>query len=399
MTLSSAALATGAFCPHGDFEIAGAGSGPLHGLTFATKDIFDIAGRVTGCGNLDWLASHAPAAENAAAVQKLLDAGAHMIGKTITDELAFSLNGQNFHYGTPRNAVTPDRVPGGSSCGSASAVGHGIVDLALGSDTGGSVRIPACLNGIFGIRPTHDAVDSSGVMPLAASFDTVGWFARDARTLRRAGEVLLPADRSGVALGRFYIARDAFAIADQSVANVVREAIAKAGAALPVVAELDVAAESGDLPEWLKRFRRLQPREIWAEHGAWIESRKPRFGPEIAERFALAKSVSATPEGDDRDFRARVSAHLDRLLGLDGVLLIPTAGTIAPRLDMSKDELLQFRDRTLTLTSIAGLGRLPQVQLPAGKVGGAAVGLSLIGPRGSDRALLRLAERLPEMMV
>jgi amidase len=397
MSLSPAALATGAFCPHGDFEIAGAGSGPLHDLTFATKDIFDIAGRVTGCGNPDWLASHAPAAENAAAVQKLLDAGAHMLGKTITDELAFSLNGQNFHYGTPRNAVTPDRVPGGSSCGSASAVGHGIVDLALGSDTGGSVRIPACLNGIFGIRTTHDAVDSSGVMPLAASFDTVGWFARDARMLQRAGEVLLPPDRSGVALGRFYIARDAFAIADQSVADVVREAIAQA--ALPVAAELDLAAELGGLPEWLKRFRRLQPREIWAEHGAWIESRKPRFGPEIAERFALAKSVSATPEGGDQDFRARVSVHLDRVLGLDGVLLIPTAGTIAPRLDMTKDELLQFRDRTLTLTSIAGLGRLPQVQLPAGKVDGAAVGLSLIGPRGSDRALLRRAERLAETLV
>lgn len=390
MTLSAAALATGAFCPHWDFEIAGAADGPLHGFTFATKDIFDIAGRVTGCGNPDWLASHAPAAKHAAAVQTLLDAGAHMVGKTITDELAFSLNGQNFHYGTPRNAVTPDRIPGGSSCGSASAVAHGIVDLALGSDTGGSVRIPACLNGIFGIRPTHDAVDSAGVMPLASSFDTVGWFARDARTLARAGDVLLPAGRSGIALNRFYIARDAFAIADESVADAVRAAIARA--VLPVAAELDLARELGGLPEWLKRFRRLQPREIWAEHGAWIESRKPRFGPEIAERFALAKSVSATPEGDDRDFRAGVAAHLDRVLGLDGVLLIPTAGTIAPRLDMSTEELTQFRDRTLTLTSIAGLGRLPQVQLPAGKVDGAAIGLSLIGPRGSDRALLALAE-------
>jgi amidase len=392
VTLSAAALSTGAFCPHGDFEIAGAASGPLHGLTFATKDIFDVAGHVTGCGNPDWLASHAPAAKNATAVQTLLDAGARMVGKTITDELAFSLNGQNFHYGTPRNAVTPERVPGGSSCGSASAVAHGIVDLALGSDTGGSVRIPACLNGIFGIRPTHDAVDSAGVMPLAASFDTVGWFARDARTLRRAGDVLLPADQSGVALNRFYVARDAFAIADQSVANAVRAAIAKA--ALAVAAELDLAAELGGLAEWLKRFRRLQPREIWAEHGAWIESRKPRFGPEIAERFALAKSVSATPDGDDQDFRARVAAHLDRVLGLDGVLLIPTAGTIAPQLDAGKDELLQFRDRTLSLTSIAGLGRLPQVQLPAGRVDGAAVGLSLIGPRGSDRALLALAEKV-----
>jgi amidase len=394
VSLSAAALATGAFCPHGDFEIVGAASGPLHGLTFATKDIFDIAGRVTGCGNPDWLASHPPATKNAAAVQTLLDAGAHMVGKTITDELAFSLNGQNFHYGTPRNAVTPDRVPGGSSCGSASAVGHGIVDLALGSDTGGSVRIPACLNGIFGIRPTHGVVDDAGVMPLAPSFDTVGWFARVARTLSRAGNVLLPADRSGIALNRFYVARDAFAVADEAVADAVRVAIFKARAALPVAAELDLATELDGLPEWLKRFRRLQPREIWAEQGAWVESRKPRFGPEIAERFALAKSVSATADGDDLDFRARVAAHLDRVLGLDGVLLIPTAGTIAPRLDMSKEELAQFRDRTLTLTSIAGLGRLPQVQLPAGRVEGAAIGLSLIGPRGSDRALLALAEQV-----
>jgi amidase len=397
MALSPAALSTGAFCPHGDFEIAGAPSGPLHGLTFATKDIFDIAGRVTGCGNPDWLAGHPPAARNAAAVQALLDAGARMVGKTITDELAFSLNGQNFHYGTPRNAVTPERVPGGSSCGSASAVAHGIVDLALGSDTGGSVRIPACLNGIFGIRPTHDAVDSAGVMPLARSFDTVGWFASNAHTLQRAGDVLLPPDRSGVALNRFYIARDAFVVADRRIADAVRTAIAKA--ALPVAAELDLATELGGLAEWLKRFRRLQPREIWAQHGAWIESRKPRFGPEIAERFALAKSVAATPEGDDQEFRTRVSAHLDRVLGLDGVLLIPTAGTIAPRLDAGKDELLQFRDRTLTLTSIAGLGRLPQVQMTAGKVDGAAIGLSLIGPRGSDRALLRLAERVAETLV
>jgi amidase len=396
VSLSPAALASGAFCPHGDFEIAGAPSGPLHGLTFATKDIFDIAGRVTGCGNPDWLASHAPAARNAPAVQKLLDAGAHMIGKTITDELAFSLNGQNFHYGTPRNAVTPDRVPGGSSCGSASAVGHGIVDLALGSDTGGSVRIPACLNGIFGIRPTHDAVDSAGVMPLAPSFDTIGWFARDARTLRRAGDVLLPADRPGIALSRFYGARDAFSIADASVADKVRAALSKA--VPPIAAELDLASELGGLEEWLKRFRRLQPREIWSVHGAWIEARKPKFGPEIAERFALAKTVAATPEGDDQDFRKRVSHHLDRVLGTDGVLLTPTAGTIAPRLDAGKDELARFRDRTLSLTAIAGLGRLPQVQIPAGRVDGAAVGLSLIGPRDSDRALLRLAEQVAEAL-
>ena len=398
MNFSPAALATGAFCPHGDFEIVGAATGLLKGLSFATKDIFDIAGRVTGCGNPDWLASHGPATATAPAVQKLLDAGAHMVGKTITDELAFSLNGQNFHYGTPRNAVTPDRIPGGSSCGSASAVAHGVVDLALGSDTGGSVRIPACLNGIFGIRPTHGAVDISGVLPLAPSFDTVGWFARDARVLRRAGEVLLPGDRSQIDLSKFYLAHDAFTIADAAVADQVRSVLSNARAVLPVAAELDLASELGGLGEWLRRFRRLQPREIWAIHGAWIEARRPKFGPEIAERFALAKSVSATPEGDDQAFRDRVAANLDRLLGLDGVLLIPTAGAIAPRLDASKEELADFRDRTLSLTSIAGLGRLPQVQIPAGLVDGAAVGLSLVGPRGSDRALLRLAEQVAQRL-
>jgi amidase len=398
LSLSAVALATGAFCPHGDFEIGGAAEGPLNGLTFATKDIFDIAGRVTGCGNPDWLASHDAATATAPAVQALLDAGAHMIGKTITDEFAFSLNGQNFHYGTPRNAVTPERIPGGSSCGSASAVGHGIVDLALGSDTGGSVRIPACLNGIFGIRPTHGAVNIAGVMPLAPSLDTVGWFARDARTLHRAGEVLLPPDRGGITLGRFHIVRDAFAMADAAVAPAVRSAVSRAAAPLPIAGELDLTSELGGFGEWLRRFRRLQPREIWAVHGAWIDSRKPKLGPEIAERFALAKSVSATPEGDDQEFRDKVAAHLERLLGLDGVLVIPTAGTIAPRLDATKEELAAFRDRTLSLTSIAGLGRLPQVQIPAGLVDGAAVGLSLIGPRSSDRALLALAEQVAEAL-
>lgn len=394
MPLWPAALATGAFCPHGNFAIAGGADGSLKGLAFAVKDIFDIAGRVTGGGNPDWLASHQPASRHAPVVQALLDAGADMLGKTITDELAFSLNGQNFHYGTPRNAVTPDRIPGGSSCGSASAVGHGIVDFALGSDTGGSVRIPAALNGIFGIRPTHGAVDIAGVIPLARSFDTVGWFARRAEVLRWVGEVLLPPDRAGISLTRFVPARDAFELADAPVAAAARNAIARAAAALPLAAEVDLAGGLGGLGEWLRRFRRLQPREIWAEHGAWIEACRPKFGPEIAERFNLSKSVAQTPPGDDQEFRAKVVALLDKVLDLDGVLLIPTGATIAPKLDMSAEELAHFRDRTLSLTSIAGLGRLPQVQIPAGLVDGAAVGLSLIGPRGSDRALLSLAERV-----
>lgn len=320
MVLTPQALATGAFCPHGDFAIAGAAQGPLKGLTFAVKDIFDVAGHVTGGGNPDWLARHGPATRHAAAVQALLDAGAGILGKTITDEFAFSLNGQNLHYGTPKNAVTPDRIPGGSSCGSASAVGHGIVDFALGSDTGGSVRIPAALNGIFGIRPTHGAVDIAGVMKLAPSFDTVGWFARRADILRRVGDVLLPPDGAGIVPARFVPVEDAFELADAPVAACVRAALSRAAAALPLQTAIDLAGGLGGLGEWLRRFRRLQMREIWAAQGAWIEANNPKFGPEIAERFAMTKAAAATPPGDDAEFRAKVAAHLDAVLDRKSVV-------------------------------------------------------------------------------
>ena len=183
--------ALGAFVPAPQPHIAGAADGPLAGLRFAAKDIFDIAGYVTGCGNPDWARTHGPATAHAPTVSALLDAGAELVGKTVTDELAFSLNGQNFHYGTPTNVNAPGRIPGGSSCGSASAVAGGLVDTALGSDTGGSVRTPASYCGLFGLRPSHGRITLDGVMPLAPSFDTVGWFTRDAGLLRRVGAVLL----------------------------------------------------------------------------------------------------------------------------------------------------------------------------------------------------------------
>ena len=169
-------------------------SGPLDGLTFAVKDLIDVAGHRTGCGNPTWLATHPPATVSAICVEQLLAAGARCEGKTITDEIAFSLLGENHHYGTPLNPAAPDRVPGGSSSGSASAVACGLVDFALGTDTGGSVRIPASNCGIWGLRPSHGFISVAGVMPLAPTLDTVGVFARDINVLERAAAVLLPDD-------------------------------------------------------------------------------------------------------------------------------------------------------------------------------------------------------------
>jgi amidase len=388
-----------AFCRHVDIRIPGravrAGGhsspgGPLDGLGFAAKDIFDVEGYVCCCGNPDWLASHAPATRTAPVITRLVEAGATMVGKTITDELAYSLNGQNFHYGTPRNGGAPDRIPGGSSSGSVSAVAYGAADFARGSDTGGSVRIPAALYGICGIRPTHGAVDLTGVMPLAPSFDTVGWFARDAALLARVGEVLLPQDKIKDALGRaILIPTDAWTLADPEVLAVV--AAARDRLALRRLQDIDLAGPSGGLDAWRVCFRTIQMREIWAQQGAWVESRKPKFGPEIAERFALAKETAAKPDQGEVELRQEIRSLVDEYLAAGAVMLIPTAADIAPLKTQSSAESLRFRDRTLSLTSISNLTGVPQVQIPVGRVQGAPVGLSFISARGSDRALLKFA--------
>lgn len=385
----------GAMAPDGGFVLEPTTQGLLDGLTFAIKDLFDVAGRVKGCGNPDWLRTHQPADRHAASIEKLLAAGARAIGKTITDELAFSLNGQNFHYGTPRNTAAPERIPGGSSAGSAAAVAGAACDFALGTDTGGSVRVPAALCGIFGFRPSHGAIDDRGVMVLAKSHDTVGWFARSADLLARVGDVLLPPDSGEAAeFSEVYLARDAWALADEAVAAALVPARDRAVAAIGPATNVTLAAECGGLPAWRQTFRFLQMREIWAEHGAWIEKEKPRFGPEIAERFAMAKEAAAKPMGDEENLRQTITRWLDDMLSADGILIIPTATDIAPLKSMNAADSASFRDRTLSLTCIAGLARLPQVTLPVALVKSAPVGLSLIARHGRDRALLDLVRRL-----
>src|SRR5690349_4151111 len=204
----------GAFVRENHVEMQGADAGPLAGLTFAAKDIYDVAGVKTGFGCPDWLRTHGPAPRTAPAVQMLLDAGARLVGKTHTEEMAWSLTGENAHYGTPLNVNAPGRVPGGSSSGSAAAVAAGLVDFALGSDTGGSVRLPASYCGILGMRPTHGRISLEGVCPLAPSFDTCGWFARDASVFERVGRVLLREAAPARAARRLLVAQDAFAFAD-----------------------------------------------------------------------------------------------------------------------------------------------------------------------------------------
>ena len=378
----------GAFVPHGRIEIAGRDAGPLAGITFAVKDIFDVAGTITGCGNPDWLASHPAALRHAPAVQMLLDAGARLVGKTVTEELAFSAVGINPHYGTPRNVAAPGRVPGGSSSGSAAAVGGGLADLALGSDTGGSVRVPASYNGIYGMRPSHGRISLAGVMPLAPSFDTVGWFAREPRLLAIAGRVLLDDHASAPGPGPLLLAEDAFGRAESAVRAALRPAIRAVekllGKARPVT-----VSEAG-LDRWHELFRTLQGAEAWAAHGAWIETAKPRIGPLLSERLRLAATLGAEEVAAAKAERAAVRQQLDRLLEGGALLLLPSAPCVAPRIDATLAEHERIRARLIGITSIASLGGLPQVSLPLGRLPEGPVGLSLVAGRGQDAILLDL---------
>jgi len=385
--------ALGAFVPAPQPNIAGSAEGPLAGLRFAAKDIFDIAGFVTGCGNPDKARSQAPAERHAPVVESLLAAGAELAGKTITDELAYSLNGQNFHYGTPTNVNAPGRIPGGSSSGSAAAVAGGLVDFALGSDTGGSIRIPASYCGLFGLRPTHGRISLQGVMPLAASFDTVGWFARDAETLRRVGTVLLGGGAGNAQRWqRLLFAEDAFDLAVPAAEAALGPLVERLEQRV-APAETVLAAALGDsLEDWMWHFRHIQAREITAAHGAWIAETNPTFGPESQERFDWAASITEAQAAPARELREVFAARLTEMLGEDALLCLPSAPGIAPLCTSDAEQLKAHRSAVLSLTSIAGLARLPQISLPLARVEGCPLGLSLIAPAGADEDLLAFAE-------
>jgi amidase len=382
----------GAFCRHTHVEMKGASHGPLVGLTFAVKDIYDVAGHRTGFGSPDWLRTHGPAAQTAPVVQRLLDAGAHLVGKTHTDELTWSLTGENAHYGTPVNVNAPGRIPGGSSSGSASAVAAGVVDFAVGSDTGGSVRLPASFCGILGMRPTHGRIPLDGVCPLAPSFDTCGWFARDAEVFERVGRTLLRDDEPVPPPARLLIAQDALEVAGETVGHALRSALDKVAALVGMPEPVTVGDEP--LTRWMDYFRFLQGGEAWASHGEWITREKPALGPGVKERFAWAATVGPGDITRARTRREEMTRRMAEMLGERTVLALPSTPGIALLRNSAPKALDDLRARALPILCIAGLARLPQVSLPLAQLDGCPLGLSLIAARGNDTLLLGLAGRL-----
>ena len=372
-----------------DVHVPGTPDGPLSGMTFAAKDIFDVAGHVTGGGNPDWQRTHGPAESTAPAVQMLLDAGATLVGKTHTDELTRGILGRNPHYGTPVNPAAPGRVPGGSSSGSASAVAGGVVDFALGSDTGGSVRMPSSFCGLYGMRPTHGRIPLEGVLPQASSFDTVGWFARDAVTFERVGRVLLQSTATGTTPKRLIVAKDLFKVVDENVREALSPLVDTIAGMVGDQTTVRVAPEG--IHCWMTHQRNLQMREAWDTQRDWIEQTNPRLAFEVAIRYQHGMSVTPDQVTASNAVRQEVRSRVNDLLADGAIMCMPSSPAPAPLPDMPVPERQELGVRIGRLTCIGGMTGCPQINLPLAKVDGLPVGLSLMGARGSDEMLMRFA--------
>ena len=380
------------FCKDTDAYLEGAKDGPLAGLTFAAKDIFDVSGHVTGGGNPDWKATHEPAVRTAWVVNTLVEAGATMVGKTITDELTRGIFGENAHYGTPVNPLAPDRVPGGSSSGSVSAVAGGLVDFALGSDTGGSVRVPSSFCGVYGLRPTHGRIPLDGILMQAPSYDTIGWFARDATTFARVGAVLFQTDIPDRAPNRLVIAADAFELADESVVDALQPAVETIKSMIGD-SGTERLAPSG-LAEWSAQQNVLQGREAWETARDWIDRVNPRFAMQVSQGYMAGRSITDADVESARTARAKIISRMDQVLVDGTVVCLPTTAAPAPLKGGRISTRQGLRSRNSALTCIAGTLGAPQISLPLGEADGLPVGLSLIAPRGGDEMLISLARKI-----
>ncbi|SMG09395.1 AtzH-like domain-containing protein [Agreia pratensis] len=362
--------------------------GALDGETVAVKDLFDVRGFAVGAGIPEYLSEAMPADANAPALAALLAAGASVRGIAQTDEFAYSIAGKNVHYGTPPNGAVPGAIPGGSSSGPASAVATGHASIALATDTAGSIRVPASYQGLWGLRTTHGAVDSAGLLPLAPSFDTVGWLTRSAPVLRAAAASTLDAESQQPVDAQFVISTELLFAADPAMQGALVDAVGRLEAA-GLVGEVGVV-DLGDTSGFFDAFRTVQGAEAWRQHGEWITSHPGVLASDVASRFETASTITDDAESSAREVLAAARTQLDEALA-GRILLLPSTASTAPSLTADPGEIDAARAATLALTCFAGIGGYPALSVPLLEVEGAPAGLCLVGPRGSDLALIDLA--------
>ncbi|KAF7822244.1 Translocon at the outer membrane of chloroplasts 64 [Senna tora] len=384
---------------------------PLTGLTFAVSDVFDIDGHVTTFGHPDWERTHESASQTSAAVSSLVEGGATCIGRTVVDELAYGISGENKHYGTPTNPAIPDRVPGGSSSGAAVSVAANLVDFSLGLDTVGGVRVPAGFCGILGFRPSYGAVSHMGIIPVSTSLDTVGWFAKDPNILRRVGNILLQASFVQRNPRQIIIADDCFqhlnVPLDKSSQVVIKSTEKLFGrqvlkhmnladylsSKVPSLKEIPNQKANGELKAsslilLANVMQILERHEFKLKHEEWLNTVKPTLHPAISAQLHENCELSDVDIENCKSVRNEMRAAINSLLKDEGVLVIPTVADPPAKLGGKETLSEDYRSRAYSLLSIASISGCCQVTIPLGFHEKCPVSVSLIARHGGDRFLL-----------
>ncbi|SOD74687.1 Asp-tRNAAsn/Glu-tRNAGln amidotransferase A subunit family amidase [Jatrophihabitans sp. GAS493] len=374
---------------HGTPLLPSTADGSLSGTRIAVKDLFALPGHRVGAGNPDWLAD-APVETNAAtAVDDLLNAGAEVAGITQTDELAFALAGANAHYGTPPNPRAPGRIPGGSTSGSAAAVASGAAEIGLGTDTAGSIRVPASYCGLYGLRTTHGVVSRAGLTGLASSFDTVGFLTREVATLRavaRAARLPEPAQPVRTLL----VVSEFVGLADLEVQESFQAAVLALSGRKRLPVRVIASLSDGALDTWLEAFRTMQAIEAWQLHADWLKTHPTSLGPAVQARFDIGAAVTPAQREAVESIAAEARARIIEAVPPGTALLLPATSGPAPVRDLDPAAMEAVRTATLKLTFLASVSGLPAISAPLLARGPLPVGLSAIGASGTDADLIEL---------
>lgn len=381
-----------AFVRDNHIALEGSKEGNLKDYVFAAKDVFMIKGSTVGNGHPDWLKNNGPDPFTSSAITKLLNEGADLVGKTICDELCYSISGENWHYGSPINPNDVRRFTGGSSSGSGAATAGGLVDFALGSDCLGSVRMPATYNGLFGIRPTYQRIANDGEAPYCISMDVLGYVANDPDVFTKVSEVLLGEDTKKTTFNSLYVAQDCFNTVDSDVKEALMPAVEFIKTYLNDSKDVVVAPEG--LDSWVDSFKHVQGYEVWESYGGFVNKYSPRLSRGPKERLEWASTITLNQYRKGLAEKKVIENYFDTFLPKDAILVLPTGANIAPLRTASLEDINRERLQSSSLLCVSPLTGTPQITVPLIKHHGVPLGLTLIGPKGTDMELVRFAAKI-----
>lgn len=381
-----------AFMRFNHIALKGMAEGPLSGHVFAVKDVFKIIGSTYSNGHPLWLETHGPDDFTSSFIVNMLEAGADLVGKTVCDELCYSISGENWHYGSPINPHDPRRFTGGSSGGTGAATAGGLVDFAFGSDCLGSVRVPASYNGVLGIRPTYKRVQNDGEAPYCESMDVLGYVARNADIFTKVSQVILGEDSQKTTYKTLLIADDCFQTVDEEVREALEDVVNEIGERFDHVERVTVAPEG--LEEWVKTFQIVQGYEVWESYGGWVRKYQPTLPPGQKIRLENASKITLQQYEDAKIEMQKIAKRVNDLIPADSILCLPTAASVAPLRTASLEEITHTRLQSSSLLCISPLSGTPQVTMPVASMEEVPLGLSFIGAKGTDMALVALAAEI-----